>query len=82
MESGQAIGLRLARRDESALEEAYAAYGASLLAYLRRYVGPDEAEDVLVGPGECGIPGAQPDLELAHRLGPQREREGAGARRP
>ncbi|MFC4784569.1 RNA polymerase sigma factor [Nocardioides sp. MAHUQ-72] len=47
MESGQAIGLRLARRDESALEEAYAAYGGSLLAYLRRYVGPDEAEDVL-----------------------------------
>jgi RNA polymerase sigma-70 factor (ECF subfamily) len=47
MESGQAIGLRLARRDESALEEAYAAYGPGLLAYLRRYVGPDEAEDVL-----------------------------------
>ena len=47
MESGRAIGLRLARRDESALEDAYAAYGPSLLAYLRRYVGPDEAEDVL-----------------------------------
>ena len=47
MESGQAIGLRLARREESALEDAYAAYGPSLLAYLRRYVGPDEAEDVL-----------------------------------
>ncbi len=47
MESGQAIGLRLARRDESALEDAYAAYGPSLLAYLRRYVGADEAEDVL-----------------------------------
>jgi RNA polymerase sigma-70 factor (ECF subfamily) len=47
MDGGQAIGLRLARRDESALEDAYAAYGASLLAYARRYVGPDEAEDVL-----------------------------------
>ena len=47
MESGQAIGLRLARREESALEDAYVAYGPSLLAYLRRYVGPDEAEDVL-----------------------------------
>jgi RNA polymerase sigma factor (sigma-70 family) len=47
MDSGQAIGLRLARREESALEDAYAAYGPSLLAYLRRYVGPDEAEDVL-----------------------------------
>jgi RNA polymerase sigma-70 factor (ECF subfamily) len=42
-----AIGERLARRDEQALEDAYAVYGASLLAYLRRYVGPDEAEDVL-----------------------------------
>jgi len=47
MDPGHAIGERLARRDERALEEAYAAYGASLLAYLRRYVGPDEAEDVL-----------------------------------
>lgn len=47
MEGGQAIGLRLARRDESALEDAYATYGPSLLAYLRRHVGPDEAEDVL-----------------------------------
>jgi len=47
MESSQAIGLRLARREEAALEDAYAAYGPSLLAYLRRYVGHDEAEDVL-----------------------------------
>ena len=47
MEAGQALGERLARHDERALEEAYATYGASLLAYLRRYVGPDEAEDVM-----------------------------------
>jgi RNA polymerase sigma factor (sigma-70 family) len=44
---GASLGARLARRDESALEDAYATYGPSLLAYLRRYVGPDEAEDVL-----------------------------------
>lgn len=39
--------MRLARRDECALEDVYAAYGPALLTYLRRYVGPDEAEDVL-----------------------------------
>jgi RNA polymerase sigma-70 factor (ECF subfamily) len=42
-----AIGERIARRDEQAFEDAYAVYGASLLSYLRRYVGPDDAEDVL-----------------------------------
>jgi RNA polymerase sigma factor (sigma-70 family) len=47
MESGATLGARLAVRDESALEDAYATYGPSVLAYLRRYVGPDEAEDVL-----------------------------------
>jgi RNA polymerase sigma-70 factor (ECF subfamily) len=47
VDGGQALGERLARRDEQALEEAYAAFGPSLLAYLRRYVGADEAEDVL-----------------------------------
>jgi RNA polymerase sigma-70 factor (ECF subfamily) len=47
MDPGHAIGERLARRDERALEDAYAVYGSSLLAYLRRFVGPDEAEDVL-----------------------------------
>lgn len=47
MESGAAIGARLAERDGAALEDAYATYGPSLLVYLRRYVGPDEAEDVL-----------------------------------
>ncbi len=30
-----------------ALEECYARYGRPVLAFLRRYVGPDEAEDVL-----------------------------------
>lgn len=47
MESRSTIGVRLADRDGAALEDAYAAYAPSLLAYLRRYVGPDEAEDVL-----------------------------------
>lgn len=47
MEAPASIGARLAEQDESALEDAYATYGPSLLAYLRRYVGPDEAEDVL-----------------------------------
>ncbi len=47
MESRSTIGARLADRDGAALEDAYAAYAPSLLAYLRRYVGPDEAEDVL-----------------------------------
>ena len=47
MEAGQAIGARLARRDGAALEEAYEEYAPAILAFLRRYVGPDEAEDVL-----------------------------------
>jgi RNA polymerase sigma factor (sigma-70 family) len=46
-DGGRSIGVRLARRDESALEEAYAAYAPTLLGYLARYVGRDEAEDVL-----------------------------------
>jgi RNA polymerase sigma factor (sigma-70 family) len=46
-DGGRAIGVRLADREESALEEAYAAYAPVLLRYLSRYVGPDEAEDVL-----------------------------------
>ncbi|KHL15110.1 RNA polymerase sigma-70 factor (ECF subfamily) [Mumia flava] len=44
---GRSIGQRLARHDESALEDAYEAYGATVLAYARRYVGADEAEDVV-----------------------------------
>lgn len=47
MDGGQSIGARLARRDELALEDAYTTYGPGLLVYLKRYVGPDEAEDVL-----------------------------------
>jgi RNA polymerase sigma factor (sigma-70 family) len=45
--AGQSIGLRLARREELALEEAYAAYAPMVLAYARRHVGRDDAEDVL-----------------------------------
>lgn len=47
VEGREPIGVRLARRDEEALAEAYRAYGPVLLRYLTRYVGPDEAEDVL-----------------------------------
>ena len=47
MEGGRSIGARLAQGDERALEEAYTAYGPSLLGYLRRYVGDNEAEDAL-----------------------------------
>jgi RNA polymerase sigma factor (sigma-70 family) len=45
--AGQAIGMRLARREERALEDAYAAYAPTVLSYVSRYVGRDEAEDVL-----------------------------------
>jgi RNA polymerase sigma-70 factor (ECF subfamily) len=41
------LGERLSRGDDSALEDCYAALGPTVLAYLRRQVGPDEAEDVL-----------------------------------
>ena len=47
MDLGQDIGVRLARGDDDALEECYALYGSSVLAYLGRLVGRDEAEDVL-----------------------------------
>lgn len=47
MDPGQSIGLRLARREERALEDAYAEFAPTVLAYVSRYVGPDEAEDVL-----------------------------------
>lgn len=43
----RAIGLRFARQEESALEEAYAAYAPTVLSYVSRYVGRDEAEDVV-----------------------------------
>jgi RNA polymerase sigma-70 factor (ECF subfamily) len=47
VDPGQDLGVRLARGDDDALEECYALYGSSVLAYLRRLVGADEAEDVL-----------------------------------
>ncbi|MET0997426.1 MAG: sigma-70 family RNA polymerase sigma factor [Marmoricola sp.] len=47
MDPGQAIGLRLARRDEGALEEAFATYSGAVRAYVSRFVGPNEAEDVV-----------------------------------
>ena len=46
-ERGRELGLRLAHREASALEDAYSAYGPAVLAYLSRYVGRDEAEDLL-----------------------------------
>jgi RNA polymerase sigma-70 factor (ECF subfamily) len=45
--AGQAIGMRLARREERALEDAYSVYAPTVLSYVSRYVGRDEAEDVL-----------------------------------
>jgi RNA polymerase sigma-70 factor (ECF subfamily) len=47
VDGGEALGERIALRDERALEEAYRIYAPSVLAYLRRMVGSDDAEDVL-----------------------------------
>ncbi len=47
MEDDDRLGQRLAAGDESAVADCYARYGPTVLAYLRRHVGPDEAEDVL-----------------------------------
>jgi RNA polymerase sigma factor (sigma-70 family) len=47
VETAADLGERLAAGDDAALEECYARYGRPVLAFLRRYVGPDEAEDVL-----------------------------------
>jgi RNA polymerase sigma factor (sigma-70 family) len=41
------LGQRLRGGDPAALEECYQTYGKAVLAYLRRQVGLDEAEDVL-----------------------------------
>lgn len=38
---------RIADADESALEEGYRRYGPMVRAYLRRFVGDDEADDLL-----------------------------------
>jgi RNA polymerase sigma-70 factor (ECF subfamily) len=47
MEPDPGLGERFRRRDEAALEETVRRLGPPLLTYLRRYVGRDEAEDVL-----------------------------------
>jgi RNA polymerase sigma factor (sigma-70 family) len=47
VDSGQAIGLRLASHEESALAEAYATFAPALLTYVTRFVGPSDAEDVV-----------------------------------
>lgn len=44
---GQAIGLRLARQEQSALADAYVTFAPSVLSYVTRFVGPTEAEDVV-----------------------------------
>jgi len=44
---GQGIGLRLARREQSALADAYATFAPSVLSYATRFVGPTDAEDVV-----------------------------------
>ncbi len=41
------LSLRLARGDESALNEAYAAHGPSVRSYVLRFVPDSEADDVL-----------------------------------
>lgn len=47
MDPGQSIGRRLALREDGALADAYAEYAPALLAYVSRYVGRDDAEDVV-----------------------------------
>ena len=44
---GQGIGLRLARQEQTALADAYAAFAPSVLSYVTRFVGPTDAEDVV-----------------------------------
>ncbi len=47
MEPGEAIGLRISRLEAGALEEAYTVYGGAVRAYVTRFVGPSEADDVV-----------------------------------
>ena len=42
-----ALGTRLAAGDSVALEQCYASLGPLVLSYLRRYLGREDAEDVL-----------------------------------
>jgi RNA polymerase sigma-70 factor (ECF subfamily) len=45
--SSASLAQRLASGDEAAIHEIYAAHGRAILSYLRRAVGPADAEDVL-----------------------------------
>ncbi|MGL5858381.1 MAG: RNA polymerase sigma factor [Angustibacter sp.] len=47
METDDLLGQRLRAGDESAMQDCYLSLGPTVLAYLRRHVGHDEAEDVL-----------------------------------
>lgn len=47
VEAAADLGVRLAAGDDAAIEECYARFGKPVLAFLTRYVGPVEAEDVL-----------------------------------
>ena len=47
MEPGEAIGLGISRLEAGAMEEAYAAYGEAVRAYVTRFVGASEADDVV-----------------------------------
>jgi RNA polymerase sigma factor (sigma-70 family) len=44
---GSSLASRLVVGDERALEESYQLYGSILRRYLRRFVGPEEADDLL-----------------------------------
>ena len=45
--SGWSLAARLADGDERALEESYRLYGTIVRSYLRRFVGLEEADDLL-----------------------------------
>lgn len=47
MDDGRELGARLASRDDEALAEAYAVYAPGVLAYAARFVGAEDAEDVV-----------------------------------
>jgi RNA polymerase sigma-70 factor (ECF subfamily) len=44
---GLSLAARLVAGDERALEESYRLYGSIVRRYLRRFVGPEEADDLL-----------------------------------
>ncbi len=43
----ESLADRIARADQGALEQAYRTYGASVRAYLRRFLRPEEVDDLL-----------------------------------